>query len=673
MPVLTYAMEAGHVAVRRAVPLARIVVFSVLACVLGGTFAGRAHAEGPAAGSASATPSSTPSTPALSSPSSDAHAQAKVLHEEGEQHLTAGRYAEAVTAFDASYRAEATASALYNMGLAYKAMGRPDKALEAFEAFLKFADAKSDATHIGSGRSEVDAIKAGYARFVLQLTPANATIEIDGAPAHAENGELWVPIGNRSIKIRATDYETYQQRLDVAAGRFDLEVHLRQPTLPPDQRAATIVDEAMALHAAGSLNDALERYRDAYALFPTPRGTAQMGLCEETLGDLGSAQLHIDDALKAKKDTWIREKKKDLRAAQKRIKREAGTLSVSGSPDGAEVFIDARSVGTLPLFAPLRLVRGSHKVLAKKAGYTDIEQVVDLPAHGNRQVVITLAEAPPPVIVPMPFPQPVVAVPALVAPVAALPPPEAPIAPKPEKRQPGEKSSQADIEAESDLRDDLKGEPDSGKDLAQGFEMALNFGYQPWIGGPKPDGSGGALVPQISLGGRIPWPLSFGLLLQGGFDTSVAGTKVVAAVNPGLYVRGHIQKHKRQPGFDVWGGTGIQPLAVQASVLEPKQIDPTTIDPLSLDEAGILELQRLAVKQKAGVDRVHSIQSINVPIELGATLYITQGFGIDLSMALTFWLPQQDCLHDDRNKLCTDTGLKSQTSLFIGGGLAFLP
>jgi tetratricopeptide (TPR) repeat protein len=614
--------------------------------------------------------------PASSSPSSASSAstqKAKALHEQGVTHLTAGRYTDAVVAFDASYRAEATAPALYNLALAYEGMERPDKALEAFEAFIKLVDPKKHATQFAAARTEVDRIKSAYARFTLKLTPADATIEIDLAPVRPEKNELWVETGTHTIKIRAAGYETYTQRLDVAAGRFDLEVRLRTPTAPPDQRAAVMVDEAMAQHTAGQLAVALDMYREAYSLFPTARGTAQLGLCEETLGELGPAESHLDEALKQRKDPWIKQKQKDLRAALKRIQKQAGTLNVSGTPDGTEILVNERVVGTLPLAAPLRVTTGAIKVRARKKGYTEVEQLVDVTARSSRQVLITLSEAPPPVVIPMPFPAPepvaVAAVPVVVPPVEP-----APGFVEPKQNVPGS-VNQSDFEAQS-AREALEGEPDDSDKIAQGFEMALNFGYQPWLG-QKTDGSSGVLVPQIVLGARVPWFLSFGIQILGGFDTGAPGTEIVAAVNPGLYVRGHIQRERKALGFDVWGGVGLQPLAMQAALLKPEQIDLSTIDPTSLDAAGQMELIRAIGAQEAakkvGGDRVHTIQSINVPLELGATFYVTPGFGIDLGMALTFWLPQQSCLHDEKDKLCFESGLDSQTSLFIGGGLAFLP
>ena len=58
---------------------------------------------------------------------------------------------------------------------------------------------------------------------------------------------------------------------------------------------------------------------------------------------------------------------------------------------------------------------------------------------------------------------------------------------------------------------------------------------------------------------------------------------------------------------------------------------------------------------------------------LGATFYVTRGFGIDLSLAFTFWLPQQLCYHDGEDSFCQEEGLETMKSLFIGGGISVLP
>jgi tetratricopeptide (TPR) repeat protein len=579
---------------------------------------------------------------------------ARDLYLQGTQSLNAGQFAEAAQQLDASYRKEPSAVVLYNLGLAYKGMGHPSKALEAFESYVKFADATKDGKTIAAVRSEIDRMKNGYARYALKLTPAEATITIDGQPATLSDGELWVQTGSHKIAFHASGYEEYEQTLEASAGRFDLEVNLRQAG-PPDQRAAALIEEGVALQAAGNVAQAADKYRQAEAIYPTPRGAGQAGLAEEQIGDTPEAEGHIDSALKSPKDKWVRKNKAKLMAASKRVKRLLATIDVQGEPAGAVITVNDKPRGVLPL-GKIRVVGGSLVVRAKKDGYIDAEESFDLPAHAERTIVFSMQVQPAPVIVPVP--EPVAAVPALA------PKPE-PVEQPPVVAQP-DKTSQTDVEAQSELMPQPL--PDT-HDTATGFEMALNFGYSALIGGPKTDGSRGMLSPQLLFGARILWPLSFGIQLNGGWDSSVRTASVVAAANPGLYVRGHIQHYKKALGFDAWAGAGFQPVAMQFALLKAQTIDPSMVDINSLDESAKADLAR----NMAGVDHVHTIQSINVPFELGGAFYITEGFGIDLTTALTLWMPQQSCLHDGTDRLCFDSKLKSQTTFFIGGGLVFLP
>jgi hypothetical protein len=138
---------------------------------------------------------------------------------------------------------------------------------------------------------------------------------------------------------------------------------------------------------------------------------------------------------------------------------------------------------------------------------------------------------------------------------------------------------------------------------------------------------------------------------------------------PGLYVRGHLQQYKRALGWDAWAGVGLQPIAMQVAVRKAKKIDETMVDVNAIDDSTKADLARAM----AGVDSVRTVQSLNIPFELGGAFYITESFGIDLSLALTLWMPQQSCLHDGQDRLCVESNLKNQTSLFMGGGIVLLP
>lgn len=593
------------------------------------------------------------------------------LYNQGLQALSAGRYADAAQALDASYRKQPTPVVLYNLGLAYKGLNHPDRALEAFEGYVKYADPKKDQKTITAVRAEIDRIKGAFARFTLKLTPPNAAIDIDGSAADTSKNELWVTTGKHKISVHADGYENYEQALEVAAGRFDLEVHLREASGPPEARAAALVDEGIALQAAGNVDAAIAKFKSAEAIYPNARGEAQLGLCEEGVNDLPSAEAHIEAALKSPKDPFVRENKRKLKAARDRIKGQLATLTIKGTPDGAEVFVNGKSVGVLPIYVPVRVAAGSLTVSAKKQGYADYEQVLELPRRGQRTIRITMDQAPPVVAAPVPVPTPA---PAPTPPVAAATPAlteQPPIAPLPEEtpKPTAEAPTQADIEAASEPQPAQEPEPLGPRPTATGFEMAVNFGYQPWLGA-KTDGSSGLLSPQLLFGARLLWPLSFGLALNGGFDLGTSGTSFVSGFNPGLYVRAHTLHYREPLSFDGWAGAGFQPVAIQVTALKADKNANTNVDPNSVAPNS---KQAQALNQAVGFDRVHTLQSLNIPFELGGTFFVTDSVGFDLGVGLTLWLPQQSCLHNGSDRLCTGSGLKTQTSLFMGGGVTLLP
>lgn len=592
---------------------------------------------------------------------------AQALYDQGMAALNAGRYKEAAEKLDASYRANPIALVLYNLGLAYSGMGYPDRAVESFEAYVQYADATREGKTIAAVRQEIERIKSSHGRFNVTLTPREALIEIDGVIVAPRDGKLWVQTGQHRIVIRAQGYETYEQTLQVQAGKFDLDIKLREPTGPPAVRAAALIDEGVALQASGNFPGAIEKYQQAQAIQPSPRGAGQMGLAEDAFGDIARAQEHITEALASKRDPWVRENRRKLQQTLARIEKQIGEITVSGTPDGAEVFVNGRSVGRLPFARSVKVASGSLTIRAEHEGYDMWEQTVELAPHEVRPVAIEMArKSEPPLVVPIPIPPPEVA----AQPPPPAPPPQEPPPPPPEP----EKPSQADIEAMSKAQEE--GEPPDEHGEQTGFEMGLNFGYQFWTGGPKPGqddglkGSTGAIVPlQLGLGARIVWPFSFGFQLNTSLDVGADGTKVILNANPGLYVRGHAGREKKQLGWDAWGGVGLQPVAMQVIVLEARKLDTSMIPP-GADPAAV---QSAIAMQMTGVSQVRTVQSLNFPIELGGTLFLTEGMGLNLVLGLTFWFPTASCLHDDKDSLCTESGLDTQTSFFIGTGLSFLP
>src|SRR5262245_36591458 len=100
---------------------------------------------------------------------------------------------------------------------------------------------------------------------------------------------------------------------------------------------------------------ALELFTKAYAIRQSPRAVAQMGLAEIALGRWVKAEAHLEEALAATGDPWIKKNGKVLSDSLARVRQEVGLLEVLGGPAGAEVVIAGEPQGTLPLAKPIHV------------------------------------------------------------------------------------------------------------------------------------------------------------------------------------------------------------------------------------------------------------------------------------------------------------------------------
>ncbi|MET0386151.1 MAG: hypothetical protein ABW321_09350 [Polyangiales bacterium] len=571
--------------------------------------------------------------------------------------FNAGRFEAAAAAFDASYRLKPSPATLYQLAVTYAALGQPRRAYDAYEQLIRGADSQTDPTQLANATREKERIQTTVGRFTLKLSPPQALIHIDGNPAFVKENEVWLLPGKHAIALRAQGFESYTQTIDVQTGRFALEINLRQPSVSPPEQAAALVDDGMMLAAQGDVSNAVLRFQEAEQVYSTPRGLAQLGLAEERAGEMASAEDHITAALAAKKDPYIKKNAGKLKTALTRIMRSTkdyAKLQISGSPPGARLYLGERAVGTLAVTSMLRVPAGRVTVYARLDGFADAIFEADLPRRSLRQIELKLSPLPPP---PPPAPPPRAA----PEPVAVEPEPE-PVAPEPTPEPAPERVSQVDIET---LRD--QSEVPDGKKPATGFELNVAVGYQFWLGkGPWNSKGGPAL--RLSLGARVPWPISFGIsLIDMSADFGNQNTNALFTLSPGVYVRGHSQRYRKLHSIDVWGGVGFVPIAFALASFDDDTTTQERLAGVEPDEIGE------HVAENLGIGKFVTRQSMNIPIELGVTWFATRGVGVTLNAAFTFWLPQQLCYHGDGDRYCISEGLSSQRSLFVGAGVYFLP
>ena len=101
---------------------------------------------------------------------------------------------------------------------------------------------------------------------------------------------------------------------------------------------------------------------------------------------------------------------------------------------------------------------------------------------------------------------------------------------------------------------------------------------------------------------------------------------------------------------------------------QPTGVNPSVgIGPISLPE--YLNRNSMVYRREDNQLQIAGYERWAEPLTDG----ILRVIGLNLAMAFTFWFPMQDCDHDDKNAVCIEDNLDTQTSFFIGAGLAFLP
>lgn len=620
---------------------------------------------------------------------------ASELYAEGEAALTQKRFKAAAKALDAAYRLEPLPKTMFRLGLAYEGLGHPDKAAQALNAFLGFADATADAADMVAAREALARIAGAVAHFVVSLDPAGAVVTIDGRVVQPEKGELKVQTGSHHISIRAPDHEPYEQTIEVEPGRFELDIRLREITEPPEIRIARLLEQGDAQLQVGDVDGAVLKFDEAQRILPTPRGAGSAGLARAMLGDWQRAELGILEALESPRDRWVRKHRRQLKREKRNLSRKLGSLILQGdgSLAGASVTVNGAAAGSLPLpdGGILRVPAGVVVVAATLEGYEGYTFELELKAGTFRELRVTMMQAvpqvPPVVAEALPAEVPVATPPVAAAPGVpggAVPAKPAAVPVKtPDVSTPlAEPTAEWDVEEGQARAEDIEytverweGEESAENgDPATGLEMATNVGYQVNLKN-GPSGASGALAMRLfSVGARPFWPISAGVqFLNVGVNWWNDGTQAVVALHPGLYVRGHSQRIRKVFAIDVWGGLAFQPVAMSVAAVEQESFDPSMIDFSALEGMTATDIGTDVVKGELGVRHAATIQSYNIPIELGVSFFVTEGLALELASALTFWVPTQACYLEESDRVCYDSKLKTQTSLYFGAGLTFLP
>jgi hypothetical protein len=155
-----------------------------------------------------------------------------------------------------------------------------------------------------------------------------------------------------------------------------------------------LVREGVALRKAGKDREALDTFRRAASVQRTPRVLGQIGLAELALGLWVEADADLRESLAASNDAWIQKNRPNLEQTLKTIGRHVGTLSVWGTPQGAEILVNGKFVGKVPTNAPIRVLVGAANLVVRANGYEAMSRPIEVQPDSRNTEQVDLVPTP---------------------------------------------------------------------------------------------------------------------------------------------------------------------------------------------------------------------------------------------------------------------------------------
>jgi tetratricopeptide (TPR) repeat protein len=153
---------------------------------------------------------------------------------------------------------------------------------------------------------------------------------------------------------------------------------------PNRERARALLHEGNEKLDQGLYLEALNRFEQAYSIFPSPKLLFNIA---QTLNELGRPLEALDHYERFVHDFPKEESPEQWRLAHERIFQLQGAIAaieIQSNVVEAQVAVDGRSVGVTPLERPIRLLPGPHAIVIGKSGFE--RQVIELSLRAGETI-----------------------------------------------------------------------------------------------------------------------------------------------------------------------------------------------------------------------------------------------------------------------------------------------
>jgi hypothetical protein len=154
----------------------------------------------------------------------------------------------------------------------------------------------------------------------------------------------------------------------------------------------TLIRQGVQLRQSGRDERALPLFQQAYELERSPRTAGQLGLCEMALGYWVDGERHLLETLASSNHPWVEKNQASLAKALETARSNIGEVTVEGAPSGAEVLVDGRLAGRLPLEKPLRLNKGPHDISLRSGDRPSATRSLNIAGADKQTVSLVLQD-----------------------------------------------------------------------------------------------------------------------------------------------------------------------------------------------------------------------------------------------------------------------------------------
>lgn len=158
-----------------------------------------------------------------------------------------------------------------------------------------------------------------------------------------------------------------------------LSAQADDPSAAAKTKAQILLSEGTQLFNRGAMAEALDRFKQAYAEYASPKLLFNIGQTSRNLGRSVEAMDALEKFLAEATDTppeMISEAKRSV----VELRGMLGNLTILCGTPGAEVALDGRIIGSAPLPSSLWVMPGNHLITANHQGFSPASVTVDVNA-----------------------------------------------------------------------------------------------------------------------------------------------------------------------------------------------------------------------------------------------------------------------------------------------------